>query len=140
MKAKVLMGILLVWGLSQATVWANDAVKCNHDGNQAELNACAYEDYQAADKKLNETWKKLITKFKAEKTATAKLKAAQKAWIAFRDAEMDAMFACEDGNVQVCWGSMYPMLLNGELQTMTEVRTAQLQKYLDQGLGVPMGN
>ncbi len=132
---KKVMVITLVLLLSNTVAWADEEIKCNHDGNQAELNVCAYEDYQAADKKLNDTWKSLMTKYKAEKTATAKLKAAQKAWIAFRDAEMDAMFACEEDDVQTCWGSMYPLLLNSELQTMTEARTQQLQKYIDEGLG-----
>ncbi len=132
---KKIIATALVLLLSHTVVWADEAIKCNRDGNQSELNVCAYEDYQAADKKLNETWKNLMTKFKAEKTATAKLKAAQKAWIAFRDAEIDAMFACEEDDIQTCWGSMYPLSLNSELQAMTEARTQQLQKYIDEGLG-----
>ena len=135
---KIIVGIALSLLLS-TTAFAGD-IKCNHDGNQMEMNQCAADDYAAADKKLNATWKKLMEKFKNDKTAIAKLKAAQKAWIAFRDAEVDAMFACDEGDVSVCWGSMYPMLFNSELQSMTETRTERLQKYIDQGLGEPMGN
>jgi uncharacterized protein YecT (DUF1311 family) len=134
---KTLMGIALALLLSATTVTAGN-IKCNPDGNQMEMNQCAADDYAAADKKLNATWKKLMAKFEGDKTATAKLKAAQKAWIAFRDAEIAAQFACDDGDVRVCWGSMYPMLVNGELQAMTETRTERLQKYIDDGLGVPM--
>jgi len=134
---KTVMGIALTLLLSATTVTAGD-IKCKPDGNQMEMNQCAADDYAAADKKLNTTWKKLMAQFKDDKTATAKLKAAQKAWIAFRDAEIAAQFACDEGDVRVCWGSMYPMLVNGELQAMTETRTERLQKYIDDGLGVPM--
>lgn len=134
---KTLMGIALALLLSATTVTAGN-IKCNPDGNQMEMNQCAADDYAAADKKLNATWKKLMAQFKDDKTATAKLKAAQKAWIAFRDAEIAAQFACDEGDIRVCWGSIYPMLVNGELQAMTETRTERLQKYIDDGLGVPM--
>ncbi|MDD5394241.1 MAG: lysozyme inhibitor LprI family protein [Thiothrix sp.] len=134
---KIVISTALVLLLSTTTVTAGE-IECNPDGNQMEMNQCAADDYAAADKKLNATWKKLMAQFKSDKTATAKLKAAQKAWIAFRDAEIAAQFACDEGDIRVCWGSMYPMLVNGELQAMTETRTERLQKYLDDGLGVPM--
>jgi len=116
---------------------AEPAFKCNPDGNQAELSQCAADDYTASDKKLNDTWKSLIDKFKDDKTTTAKLKTAQKAWVVFRDAEVEAQFACEGGN---CWGSMEGMLRNEVLKELTDTRTARLQKYIDDGLGVKMGN
>ena len=115
----------------------NSPFKCNPEGNQAELNQCSLDEYTAADKKLNQTWKKLTLKFKNDKTAITKLKAAQKAWIVFRDAEIEATFACDAGD-QTCWGSMEPMLRNGELTALTLARTQRLQKYIDEGLGVPM--
>lgn len=130
---KLLFAIVLL--LCSSMTYA--AFKCNPDGNQAELNQCALDDYQAADKQLNDTWKKLMLKFKNDKTASSKLKIAQKAWLAFRDAEVDAMFACANP-VSNCWGSMEPMLRYGELTTLTQERTKRLQKYLSQGLGVPM--
>lgn len=123
---------------SACSAYAEDsAFKCNPNGNQAELNQCSLDEYQAADKKLNDTWKKLMAKFKNDNTATAKLKIAQKAWLVFRDAEIEATFACAAGD-RSCWGSMEPMLRNGELTALTEARTARLQKYLKNGLGVPM--
>jgi uncharacterized protein YecT (DUF1311 family) len=116
---------------------AEPALKCNRNGNQGELNQCALDDYTASGKKLNNTWKSLMAKFKDEKIATAKLKTAQKAWIVFRNAEVEAQFACDGGN---CWGSMEGMLRSEVLKELTDARTARLQKYIDDGLGVPMGN
>lgn len=134
MKIGLGIALLLFASISYAE---ETAFKCNPEGNQAELNQCSYDRYQAADKQLNATWKKLMAKFKDDKTATAKLKTAQKAWIVFRDAEIEAMFACEAQD-RTCWGSMEPMLRNGELTTLTQARTARLQKYIQEGLGVPM--
>lgn len=133
---KTVISTALVLLLSATTVTAGD-IKCNPEGNQAELNQCSFDDYKAADKKLNDTWKKLMAKFKSDKTATAKLKAAQNAWIVFRDAEVEAQFACDEKDVP-CWGSMEPMLRNGVMQELTDTRTVRLQKYIDDGLGVPM--
>ncbi|MFZ1388921.1 MAG: lysozyme inhibitor LprI family protein [Thiolinea sp.] len=134
MKIGLGIALLLFASISYAE---ETAFKCNPEGNQAELNQCSYDHYQAADKQLNTTWKKLMAKFKDDKTATAKLKTAQKAWLVFRDAEIEAMFACEAQD-RTCWGSMEPMLRNGELTTLTQARTARLQKYIQEGLGVPM--
>lgn len=113
--------------------------KCNPNGNQAELNQCALDEYVAADKKLNATWQRLMAKFKNEPVVIIKFKTAQKAWIAFRDAEVDAQFACEAQD-RTCFGSMEPMLRSGVLTELTEARTTRLQQYLKDGLGVPMGN
>ena len=130
---------LLLFSVSAATVGSAPAFKCNPNGTQPEINQCAADDYTASDKKLNDTWKSLMAKFKDDKTATAKLKAAQKAWVAFRDAEVEAQFACDDKSGS-CWGSMEGMLRNGVLKELTDTRTERLQKYIDDGLGVPMGN
>lgn len=130
--------IVITLLLLSNSVIAGD-IKCNPNGNQPELSQCAADDYATSDKKLNDLWKKLMDKFKADKTATAKLKTAQKAWTAFRDAEVEAQFACDDksGN---CWGSMEGMLRSGVLKELTDARTTRLQKYIDDGLGVPMGH
>lgn len=131
---KWITGLLVLIVMSSAAFAQDDTIKCNPEGTQIEMNVCAGEDYQKADKKLNETWKKLMVKFKNDKTATTNLKKAQKAWVAFRDADIEAMFSCASGDGG-CWGSMESMLRSGELQAMTEARTKRLQHYIDNGLG-----
>jgi len=129
--AAVLVGI----GINAGA--AEPPFKCNRNGNQGDLNQCAANDYTASDKKLNNTWKSLMAKFKDEKIVIAKLKTAQKAWIVFRDAEVEAQFACDGDR---CWGSMENMLRSNVLKELTDTRTARLQKYIDDGLGVKMEN
>ena len=129
---------IFLLGIFLCSFTANaENIKCNPNGNQAEMNQCAWQDYQIADQNLNETWKKLMAKFKNDKIATTKLKTAQKAWIVFRDAELEAQFACNPKD-EPCWGSIEPLLRNGVLTDMTQQRTERLQKYIDHGLGVSM--
>jgi len=110
-----------------------DGPKCNPDGTQSEMNVCAGDDYAVADKKLNKTWKALMTKEKANKAYVKSLRKAQKAWIIFRDLEVAAMFACDGEDIRVCWGSMYPLLQQTAMTEITVARTKRLQQFIDKG-------
>jgi uncharacterized protein YecT (DUF1311 family) len=109
------------------------AFKCNDAGTQQELNACARDAFEEADRKLNETYQALIRKESADKIFIARLRQSQKAWIQFRDAELEAIFACEPRFQNQCWGSMYPLDFLGHKKRLTDDRRAQLQLLLDQG-------
>jgi uncharacterized protein YecT (DUF1311 family) len=115
------------------------AFECNYDGNQAELNQCARDDFDKADKALNDTYRSLVGKLEKQDGDVKPLRKAQRAWIAFRDAELDMMFACDDEDMRVCWGSMYPLLYFGAKSDLTEERTRELQKYIDEGLNPAIG-
>lgn len=106
------------------------AIECKEDGNQMEMSACAYEDFQKADKELNTVYKELQEKKKEDKTYLKNLKTSQLAWIAFRDAELETIFSCESGDTRVCFGSMYGLLLNGAKTELTQQRVDQLKKYI----------
>ena len=110
-------------------------VKCNQQGNQAELNSCAADDFDKADKELNQVYQSLIKKEAEDVLFIRKLRIAQKAWLTFRDAELDAIFACADNDVRVCWGSMYPMSFFAHKANLTRQRTAQLREILTNGRG-----
>lgn len=122
-------------GFLTATMFTTPAfaekIKCNPDGNQAEMTACADNDYKASDQALNTTWKELLEKNKDNKTYIKKIKASQNLWIKFRDAEVAAQFACDDKNARTCWGSMLPLLQLTALTDITEERTKRLQSYID---------
>lgn len=126
-------GCLLVLAVN---VNAADLV-CNYEGNQQELNQCARDEFDAADKQLNLTWKKLLAQ--SDKSYVKALRKAQRAWIVFRDAEVDAMFACKDDDMRMCWGSMYPLLYHGAMTELTEARTKQLQDYIKHGQNPALG-
>ncbi len=127
MKTILLALILLI----HTTLYAN-SIQCKEDGTQMQMNQCAYEDFQKSDKALNKVYKALRTKKKNDKAYLKNLKASQKLWIKFRDAELDLIFSCESENVRLCFGSMYPLLLNAEKEEITQQRIKVLNSYLTQ--------
>ena len=91
--------------------------------NQHEMNQQAAEDSEKADAELNKVYKKVVASSQDEE-AVKLLKAAQKAWIAFRDAE--AKFAEDEAR----GGSMAPLLYYSALARLTRERTKQLTQNL----------
>lgn len=103
---------------------------CSDPQNQSEMNICAHDAYMAADKELNEVYGRAMAVMKEMdryleaglKGAAITLRAAQRAWIVFRDK------ACEAYGFQARGGSMEPMLVGGCLARLTRERTKHLQE------------
>jgi len=115
---------------------SQDDVDCSKATNQHEMNACASKDFDTADKDLNQTYQAILAKYKDNDTFLANLRKAQKAWIAFRDAELDARFPLAAGqSPNVEYGSMYSMCYFGAKAELTRQRTAQLKDMLKNGPG-----
>ena len=100
-----------------------------------ELNACADDDYRSADKELNKVYHALLNEEADDPAFIAKLRTAQKAWLAFRDAELEAEFACAEEDPRHCWGSMLPMCKSTFLAKLTRERTRRLKTLLGEGRG-----
>jgi len=60
-------------------------IDCKNAQVQMELNYCADRDFQAADKKLNATYRKLLDA--SDPKERELLKTAERNWIAYRDSE-----------------------------------------------------
>ncbi|HUA78945.1 MAG TPA: lysozyme inhibitor LprI family protein [Dyella sp.] len=112
---------------ASTTVAASSGDTCmDHAQSQADMASCAVQSLNAADKELNQVYQQVLKKHAANKAFVAKLKAAQKAWLAFRDAELAARFP--EGKSQ--YASAYPMCADGEVETLTRQRTEQLRQWL----------
>lgn len=99
---------------------AHAASPCDNPQDQATMNQCAMKDYQASDKKLNETFQALNKKLSPQgKTALQK---SQRAWIAWRDAQ------CAFETMGTEGGSVHPLVLAGCLDDMTKAQTKRLDK------------
>jgi uncharacterized protein YecT (DUF1311 family) len=96
---------------------------------QSEMNRCADLDARTADADLNHVYQALLAKLKGDDNATKKLSAAQRAWLAFRDAHLQELYPAE--NKQREYGSMFPMCYSQVATAMTKERTAQLRRMLD---------
>jgi len=74
-------------------------------------------------------YRELLSKLKDNDNATKKLSAAQRAWLAFKDAHIQELYPA--GEKQAEYGSKYPMCYAQVATEMTKERTAQLRKMLD---------
>lgn len=74
---------------------------------QDQLDHCASDEAARADEELNQTYKNALSKMSGDQNASAKLKAFERAWIAYRDGYMDAMYPAKDK--QQSYGSIFPM-------------------------------
>jgi uncharacterized protein YecT (DUF1311 family) len=109
----------------QAACW-------DHADTQAAMNACAVEEYKAADAELNEAYQKALFKYAKAPSRTAALKKAQRAWLEFRDAHVESMFPAENRRVVA---SVSRMCIELELAKLTRQRVEQLKSLLQRREG-----
>lgn len=125
MKSSVAITLLsgLMAGLAFAQkAPAKKADPCANAQTQTEMNGCAAEAYKKADAALNRVYQQLLAKL--ESAHQEKLKAAQRAWLPFRDAHCECEAFTYEG------GSMQPMMRGHCLAAETKARTQQLQAML----------
>ena len=127
---KKMTTILAVLLLTSMAYSAEDGIQCKEDGNQMEMNKCAYDDFQTADKELNKVYKELRVAKKDDKLFLKNLKTAQKAWLVYRDADLDAQFTCKGGDLKYCFGSMYGLMFNSSKSELTKQRVKILKEQL----------
>jgi uncharacterized protein YecT (DUF1311 family) len=94
---------------------------------QPELNKEACGKLQKADEELNQTYNKIIRVYKDDTEFIEKLRAAQRAWIAFKDAHIASIFP---KSRQGDYGSVKPMCACEILAAFTSERTKVLNQWL----------
>lgn len=97
---------------------------CKEPITQSDMNICSYRDYLRADIALNEVWRDLASE--ASGDAKKRHLDAQRKWIAYRDAQCLA----ENGPRSES-GTIWPLLQNTCLTSLTEARTKQLRDYVE---------
>ncbi|HMG50827.1 MAG TPA: lysozyme inhibitor LprI family protein [Inquilinus sp.] len=95
------------------------------DQSQDGLSRCADTAYKQADAALNATYKQIIERLKDDADTTKSLVAAQRAWIAYRDAECDFITSGAAG------GTIRPMLQTMCLEQVTTKRVDELKPLLE---------
>jgi len=98
------------------------AEDCSSAATQTELNQCTDRQYQAADKKLNQTYQDAIKRATPQQAAL--LKKAQQTWISLRDSDCNFVASGVEG------GSIQPMVINQCLADKTIEREAWLASLL----------
>ena len=98
---------------------------------QSELNRCADNDFARADRELNMTYQRILKKYAKDALFLQRLREAQRAWVAFRDAEMQMKYPSTNAQeVTARFGSVYPMCLASYKAELTEQRTKRLSVWL----------
>jgi uncharacterized protein YecT (DUF1311 family) len=92
--------------------------------SQADLNDCYGNSYKASDAQLNTLYKQIEGRLKDDVATTKLLVAAQRAWLAFRDAECDFSTSPASG------GTIRPMLDAICLERLTSKRIDDFKTYL----------
>jgi uncharacterized protein YecT (DUF1311 family) len=95
---------------------------CSHVSSQSEMTICWGKEYKAADTRLNQVYRQLVSMLGDEEKL--ELKKAQTAWLKYRDAN------CEFAANQYKGGSMRPMIYAICLAEMTENRTTELRSQI----------
>ncbi len=114
--------VLLVFALTTLSLSTGTAGQ-----TQGEMNQDACERYKKADARLNQTYQRILTEYRQDKTFTEKLKTAQRAWLAFRDAHLASIYPASPTE----YGSVNPMCRCVRLEQLTKERTNVLRQWTE---------
>jgi uncharacterized protein YecT (DUF1311 family) len=117
-----------------APAHAQDKLDCDAASTTVDINLCAEIELEEADDLLNATYEKVIARIKKHigdppydaKAFEEAFRAAQRAWIVFRDAECKTVMPFEWGG-----GTGTTAAVLGCLTIKTEARTKELAGMLD---------
>lgn len=99
------------------------AIDCSNALDQMSMNECAGKNFSIADKKMNKSYNALMAKLGPD--SKAKLKTAQKALLAYRDAQ------CEFDTSGVEGGSVRPMMESQCWEALTIEQTKVIERNLN---------
>ena len=99
---------------------------CDAAMTQLDLNQCYGEQFQKADARLNKLYASLLKQLRGE-TAVQKVRAAEKAWIRYRDLH------CEAAKSEFEGGSISPMVWAQCMTMTTEHRIEELKAAYEIG-------
>lgn len=128
--------IFLILGIScSGASLASSIPRCDRESSKPNLDACAYEDLVAAEREMESIYWSIFEKYAKDATFLNKLESAQKSWIAFREADWQAQFACSEFNIRLCWGDRAYIDANIRRTVQTKERIRSLQNLLTNGPG-----
>lgn len=96
-------------------------VDCRNANSTVEINYCAGESYKAADRRLNDVYRRLSSKLRGEQRS--QLIDAQQTWIQYRDRN------CSFETFSSRRGTGHSTFLMGCLERMTKQRTDDFERF-----------
>jgi uncharacterized protein YecT (DUF1311 family) len=101
---------------------------CSKAMTQASLNSCFCERAQKADAQLNDVYQQLLKKNASDTKFIEKLKISERAWVAFRDAQLEAIYP--DPDPRAAYGTVFTMCECMAREELTMDRVKQLRRML----------
>jgi uncharacterized protein YecT (DUF1311 family) len=97
--------------------------------SQPDMQVCADNEFRQEEAAMERTYQQLLVKAKSDPVAEKKIGAAQQSWLAFRHAQLEAMYPHEDKQGE--YGTAYPMCALFLETELTRQRTQMLIKMLN---------
>ena len=122
--------LLLTAGFSLSSKASNTSSQlaqqpnCKSPQTTLDMNMCSSQEFQAADKKLNQVYQQLQPKLNSKQKQ--RLIVAQRSWLKFRDETCDY----ESGHFE--GGSVAPSIYGYCRARVTKERVKDLERYLEQ--------
>ncbi len=125
-KSLLIAGIL---GLSAIVVVSGPAKAdlCEDAQTTVEISVCLGRHFERVDAELNRVYRRLISRL--DENRRARLRAAQRAWVAFRDRSAEFAASAEAG------GSLSALEHTLTLISLTDARTLELKAILQKAEG-----
>lgn len=94
---------------------------------QAGMNSAACAESTKADSELNRVYQQVLRERQADALFIQKMRAAQRAWITYRNAHLATLYPAADPRRE--YGSVYPLCRCTALAEATRKRTEELQRW-----------
>jgi len=122
--------LLIVLALVTSPAFAEDTLeRCWETAmTQGAMNDCAALELKKADAELNRVYREIQGRYKDDPTFLKQLRAAQLAWLKFRDAQHEMKFPPRPERNY--YGSVFPMCSMLYLRDLTNDRIATLKEWL----------
>lgn len=95
---------------------------------QPGMNECAREELKDAEAELSRMLGDIRLRHNRDKVFLSRFDKAQRAWLAFREAEVDSIYAHMESR---SYGSDFPMCIDGRREAMTRKRMLELKPWID---------
>jgi uncharacterized protein YecT (DUF1311 family) len=95
---------------------------------QGQMNKESGTNYKKVDTELGIVYQKVIKEYVNNPEFIEALRASERIWIQFRDAEVKMKYPAMNPRLE--YGSMYPLCVNAYLEVLTQNRINELKKWL----------
>mgnify|MGYP001079305217 FL=1 len=119
---RIAMATMMLLALTGSAAMANES--CTNASDQATMNACADKAFKTSDAELNKLYKEIRGRLRDDADTAKLLVSAQKAWIAYRDAE------CVFTSAASADGSIHSMIVSQCREGITRKRIVDFKSYL----------